>query len=536
MSFQANLKTLSVPDVLTLLLQLRKTGLLLVVGPEREKGLVLSEGNIVYATSQESTKRIGSYLVELGLVSAKDLERVFGAGFGRGGYVGRRIVASGLVSAEDLAYAVRVQIADIVAEVIEWDEGAIYFDEVPLPFDVAPEEVISTRSVLFESSRKSDERALAREIFPDQSIVFRRVVGAAIPSELAPVESATIQRLDGSRSVAEVLIEAGGSILETAKAIQSLEHVGMVERVPAGLAPAAPDGVPEIRIFPVSPDVASRLFGVFQRSHSEDDLRQRLEGVVEKDPLLTAKLLKLLSLSNVSVCRADVSVSRMIEILGLFHVRSGLLPEAARGFLYPPPEWYRNDFWTHSHLVSVLARKLAVASAYPHPEEAHVAGLLHNLGAFLLFYHAPAEYSALIGRSIQERIDIEKLELDTFGVTHSALGGTYAEKWSFPPALSLAVKSHHRNYGPRTQTALLDCLTVALGAVESPSLRVGHHEGLVDASRAAARRLGLSREDVEGFVRDVKREVDSVGPSRGGRVPPSARPTRGDRGNRVLGR
>jgi HD-like signal output (HDOD) protein len=533
MSIQGNFRSLSASDAFVLLHQLRKTGILTVVTREHERGFLFAEGNLVYATSQHVSKRLGSYLIKLGFVTRRRLEDIFGSTFGRESQLGKRLVEKGIIDSEQLRQALTAQIIDIVEEVLGWEDGAFHFDEAELPFHVETSELISTQSVLFDCSRKSDESALAKKLFIDERNLVRRVRPMIQREGLSEVAIELLDLIDGDRSVGEILMSSEHDFAEAARSLSELIERGIVEEKQG--APESPGlKLPKFDTLPVSPDVASQLFAVLNARESGRNLAASLEEIISKDPLLTAKILKVLAIGNVTVCRADLSVRRMIDLLGSFHIRTSFLPEATRAFFFPTRDWYRNQLWLHSHLAALFARKLAAHCGFPHPEEAYVAALLHNLGAFLLYWHAPSEYSQILYQSVRDQKDIDRLEEERFGVGHTKLGSMYAEKWGFPTAMNIVMKVHHQPLGGAVQSTLLDFLHVANGALAAQAVRVGFHECLEDASSAALRRLGIDSRTADDLMRDVRRGSDAAA---GSLVAPTAqRRDRASRPTRVLGR
>ena len=79
-----------------------------------------------------------------------------------------------------------------------------------------------------------------------------------------------------------------------------------------------------------------------------------------------------------------------------------------------------------------MAKHLAGLAGYPDPEEAFTAGLLHDMGKFVLELHAPEVYHKVVSdRSVDGRALIS-LEEEVFGFNHALLGQAFGKAWRFP--------------------------------------------------------------------------------------------------------
>ena len=76
MSLSGNLKTVSFPDILQLLATGKKSGVLECKTTTRQKEVAFKDGNIIYASSVNSTEDLlGNMLLKRGRISKSDLDR-----------------------------------------------------------------------------------------------------------------------------------------------------------------------------------------------------------------------------------------------------------------------------------------------------------------------------------------------------------------------------------------------------------------------------------------------------------------------------
>lgn len=504
MSLQGSISSIGVPDLFTLLHQLRKSGFLTLVTATEERGFLLFEGNFVYATSRDESRRLGSYLVRLGYLSDAELSLSLEGSLGREDFLGHRLLASGRLSREQIRRAVKTQIMDVLDDVIRWQDGAFHFAESPPPYAVEPDELISAQSVMLDVARRADEHQQATELFPDLNLVLVIDISQTPPA-LEEVEMEALALLDGKRSVGDVLFESPLDVRQTAILIDDLQRAGALRRKGVKASRSEGTAAPDLRSLPVSPSVPSRVLAIYSTGDEVEEKEQATD-LLSREPLLTAKLLKTLTLKNVDVHRADLGLSRIVDLLGDYDLRNMLIPEAVRGLFYPQKQWFWKDLWEHSQFSGLLARRLADETGYSYPEEAHLAGLLHNIGALILLHHDPRRYLLAVADSQRSRRDVEDVEEEVFGISHTRLGGKYAEKWRFPMPLQLVLKNHHR-LTAQTSSQLLQLVAVATGIIEEKGARTGYNRSARKQLDGALERLSLDRREVEAMLWEIRRKV-----------------------------
>jgi HD-like signal output (HDOD) protein len=75
---------------------------------------------------------------------------------------------------------------------------------------------------------------------------------------------------------------------------------------------------------------------------------------------------------------------------------------------------------------------------------AYLAGLLHDIGFFLLVEHFPERHAEARALSRDEGISICEAERRGLGTTHAEVGGCLLGLWGAPDAIADAAAFHHR--------------------------------------------------------------------------------------------
>ena len=143
-------------------------------------------------------------------------------------------------------------------------------------------------------------------------------------------------------------------------------------------------------VFPTSFDAAFRLRQALQ---NPDLPIARISSIVGGEPLVATKLMQL---ANSALYRADhapaLDLRAAISRLGVDLVRTTALAIAVRQLMRSRDMVVFSDItlalWNHSLKTAAAARLLARIHTRINQEEALLAGLVHDLGAFYMLYRA----------------------------------------------------------------------------------------------------------------------------------------------------
>ena len=196
--------------------------------------------------------------------------------------------------------------------------------------------------------------------------------------------------------------------------------------------------VREITSLPALPPVVQRLLAVLQ---DPDYTAEQVTAVVRTDPALTARVLKLANSPAFGAPRTVDGVARAVVILGSRNLRSlvtaaGMAEAVARMRGGADHE----DLWCHAAWTATAAQVLATRSGHPCPEEAFLAGLIHDIGELALAVVRPREYARLRGLPVERQLDAER---EILGMTHTRAGQQLLSAWNLPEEVAAFAGQHH---------------------------------------------------------------------------------------------
>ncbi len=247
----------------------------------------------------------------------------------------------------------------------------------------------------------------------------------------------------------------------------------------------------KIKSLPPMPLVVQKLLKVMENENSS---AEDISLVLNSDQAMTSKVLKLVNSSFYGLSGEVTTVPRAIVILGVAAMRNlalGLgvarvLAKAGTGEL-------QDKFWDHSITVAAACEVLAKHTKTVVPEEAFVAGLLHDIGHLVLLMAVPDEFLQVMELGPDNIVENER---KIIGMAHTKAGQKLLKQWKLPTSLSGAVRFHHT---PKVITGNDDPLTtlVALGDLMA-SIHGNIYERSLSESdfRKLVKVTGLNPEDV----------------------------------------
>lgn len=170
MAFSGDLEHLSIVDVIQLLHTSRKSGSLVLTGRKGEISLAFHDGYIVGAKHCDDATRIGSILVDAGVVSVETVDKALSIQASQGEK--RRplvatMVESGLVNRDDAYRGLQTLIEMTIVEILTWKTGRFSLVTAPLQVcdeyryapDILKEDLfLPTEHLLMEALRIFDEK------------------------------------------------------------------------------------------------------------------------------------------------------------------------------------------------------------------------------------------------------------------------------------------------------------------------------------------------------------------------------------------
>ncbi len=165
----------------------------------------------------------------------------------------------------------------------------------------------------------------------------------------------------------------------------------------------------------------------------------KMARVIEKDPVLTSRILKVVNSAFYGFRRQIDSVEQSVVILGNDEVINLAFSIAIHKILESIAPENAERLWEHSLVTAQISQWLGPFMGYAAKQLLYTVGLLHDFGK-IVFLQRGYYIGGIEGPSSLE--DLSSEEADS-GISHAEMGAYVAERWNLPEAIVDALLSHH---------------------------------------------------------------------------------------------
>jgi putative nucleotidyltransferase with HDIG domain len=261
--------------------------------------------------------------------------------------------------------------------------------------------------------------------------------------------------------------------------------------------------IENIGSLPTVPDTLRKLSRIMEKPNVS---LTEVASFVQSDPALTFRILKMVNSAVYGFPGRIASVSHAIMLLGL-NVVKGLLLGVS---VFELMQKAMTGLYEHSMGCAAAARIIAQKKGLREPEEAYVAGLIHDIGKVVMALEFTKAYEGALALAEKEHIAIMQAEKKFFADNHAALGGVLSEKWRFPKKLTEAILYHHQ---PRSAALFpLETAIVHLADILTKARGLGFWGDQIVpiVDDAAFDRLELSEEDIIDVFRELEGSIEAT--------------------------
>jgi len=265
-----------------------------------------------------------------------------------------------------------------------------------------------------------------------------------------------------------------------------------------------------------SPAILAPLLQMFHVPAEEIRLDKVVE-LISRDGAIAAQCLRMAN-SPLFGLRAVETTRAAVMTLGIERVRS-LLIALCMNQTVPGDKWVldRNSFWRHSLGCALVTQTMARGIAYPDPEKAYLAGLIHDIGFLVNSCLYNADFRRCFEHSISHKCALHISEETILGFTHQDSGSILCKRWGFSEELQEAVAYHHHIDLMQTASPLVGLVHMSDLLCRVRNLSYGYDEVLAVTlvKNSAWKHLviaypSLADIDFVRFVLDLDARMDQI--------------------------
>ena len=241
--------------------------------------------------------------------------------------------------------------------------------------------------------------------------------------------------------------------------------------------------------------------------HDETAGLGEIADILKNDPSLCSKVLRLVNSAYYALGSRIEGIDQAVAYLGTQTVKNIAVCSA----IYQAFDADKKNgafnlkvFWWHSLKCALLSRILAGESGYGSPDEAFVAGLLHDIGKLVLWVNFSGKFTELKNEYSDRHRLLAAVEV-RFGATHSQIGAWLLDRWKFQSMVADSALYHHEPL-----ERIKEAFPLARIVYTADKLSGETADGRAQGIGVAEALCGFSREQVVAFLARSDDEIGEV--------------------------
>ncbi|MBN2324261.1 MAG: HDOD domain-containing protein [Spirochaetes bacterium] len=259
--------------------------------------------------------------------------------------------------------------------------------------------------------------------------------------------------------------------------------------------------------------IKSIVMGIVEIINNPDSTVQELKQIIETDPPLTARVLKISNSVYYGGRGRIGDIEQAVIWIGFDTLKEIALNQKVCELFRKEERihgYSRPLLWRHCVCCALLCKYVYKMEFNERGENAYVAGLLHDIGIIVEDQFLHTQFEQVLQRCAGGDTNLQDAENELLGYDHMQVGGALAKRWCFPDELVHAIEAHH---SPDRTPAQFERLAVTTYICNHLCQKSG--EGYKDAPRLddtlyseSLKLLGLHPFSMEIIVEKMQQEIE----------------------------
>jgi len=261
------------------------------------------------------------------------------------------------------------------------------------------------------------------------------------------------------------------------------------------------------------PSFPSSIAVIQNELNKENYNLKNIARIINDDPSLSTGLLRLVNSPFFGIKTTVVDPLQALNFLGFETVKAFIISN----YLYSHYKVKNTDDFNFENLkrhsstvanfASIIARELGFKASVV--EEAHSAGILHDIGKIILYAEHYSYYNELVKEAKSKNVPLWELEETQIGLNHADIGGYLFLLWGFPQNLVDAIRFHHMpNLYPGIENQVLTCLHMA-NVLEHNLININNDRPQRFYADSYLTRAGITTEILEDVSMSVEKYLNT---------------------------
>ena len=235
------------------------------------------------------------------------------------------------------------------------------------------------------------------------------------------------------------------------------------------------------------------------------------EDVIKVDPVLVARLLRLVNSPLYGLTQTVDSIGRAVTFLGMKNLHNLVVIDALQNVFVTPHRttlFSKKKLWHHSAAVSICSKMIAERIFGVNGDDALLCGILHDFGLLIEEQIQPDDFEKIC-ESCTSSIHLIELENETLGTNHCELGYIMSRDWNMSVSVQKAIRDHHlisNDIKPDSLAGIIQISEYITGQLEYTTLP----NIKVDISAPLLQHLKDNIDDYNVLTEDLPEEMEKA--------------------------
>nr|WP_320134118.1 DUF4388 domain-containing protein [uncultured Holophaga sp.] len=235
MGLKGDLATMGLEDIFQWLAVGKKTGVLELKGLLHTKRVAFHEGRVSSVWSSDPREYLGQYLLAYNRISEEQLREALAAQEDENQLLGRILVSRQLITEAEIRRIVQLKVEESIYDTFLWEAGHFEFFDGQGSSQRSMLLSLDVTGVVLEGARRKDEWLHIRKVVKGGDAVVQAVPEAiAEMLPLAPEDADLLARLDGQKTLDQLVIEMRAPEFKIHKLVFDLHEKGMLRIIHPG--------------------------------------------------------------------------------------------------------------------------------------------------------------------------------------------------------------------------------------------------------------------------------------------------------------
>jgi putative nucleotidyltransferase with HDIG domain len=211
---------------------------------------------------------------------------------------------------------------------------------------------------------------------------------------------------------------------------------------------------------PAMPQIYARLQSLLA---SDATSVRDVAELIASDAAITAKVLQLVNSAFFRLARRITNIEHAVNHLGFGAIRNLVISaEIFSRWTSRDTRCVLNIDKLQAHVQQVAAVAQSLAAGMPRADDAVLAGLLHDIGYWVLANECPDNLAEAVAMAVANKIPLYEAETRVIGASHAQIGAYLLGIWGLPyPVIEAVAHHHHPESIPQSELDPLGAVALA---------------------------------------------------------------------------